>query len=110
MRPSAAPGSFTRRATPRRTRVERSMPTPEPAPAIAGSRDGQMFPFLEAAEIERARRFGDVRSFAAGDSLELTGDSGHGIAIVLAGEVDVSRRHESGRLDLIVTHRPGAFL
>jgi thioredoxin reductase (NADPH) len=38
------------------------------------------------------------------------GEAGHGLAIVLAGEVGVSPHHESGRRDLIVTHRAGAFL
>jgi thioredoxin reductase (NADPH) len=35
-----------------------------PAQSIIGTRRHQMFPTLEGAEIERVRRFGEVRSYA----------------------------------------------
>ena len=68
-----------------------------------------MFPILEPAEIDRLRRFGELRSFAAGDALVRIGEVGHGQIVVLAGEVVVSRRDELGRRDAIVTHQPGGF-
>ena len=72
------------------------------------NRRQQMFPVLEAAEIERVRRFGEVRAFAEGEMLATIGDVGRGLTIVLAGTIDVTR-HE-GAHELIVTHGPGGFM
>jgi thioredoxin reductase (NADPH) len=72
------------------------------------NRHHQMFPVLDAAEIERVRRFGEVRPFARGEMLATLGDVGRGLAIVLAGTIDVTR-HEGGH-ELIVTHGPGGFM
>src|SRR6202051_1614088 len=69
-----------------------------------------MFPNLEASEVERVRRFGEVQSFDDGDALATGGNIGHGLSIILAGEVDVTQQDRSGRGALIVTHGPGAFL
>jgi thioredoxin reductase (NADPH) len=38
------------------------------------------------------------------------GNVGHGLSIVLSGDVDVTQHDRSGRGALIVTHGPGAFL
>ena len=57
------------------------------------TRRHQMFPTLEAVEIERLRRFGDVRTFAAGDALATVGEIAQGFAIVLVGKVEVSQRN-----------------
>ena len=81
------------------------------APAsIIDTRRPQMFPTLAPAEIERVRRFGTVRSFAAGEAIATVGSPGHGLIIVLAGHVDITQRAESGRRTLIVTHTPGQFM
>src|SRR5215468_10025669 len=91
------------------------MPAPAPAaiPATASSifdtRSHQMFPILEPAEIERVRRFGQVRSYAAGEALAQVGSVGH-LMIILSGKVDVSRRDQSGGQVPIVTHGPGSFM
>jgi thioredoxin reductase (NADPH) len=82
----------------------------EPAPSIIETRRAQMFPSLEPAEVERVRRFGAVRSFGAGEALATVGKPGVGLVIVLAGQVDITRRHESGRRELIVTHAAGNFM
>src|ERR1700674_1008952 len=81
-----------------------------PAQSIIDTRRHQMFPTLEAGEIERLRRFGEVRSYGAGEALAKVGAVGHGLTIVLAGKVDVSQHDESGRRVPIVTHAPGAFM
>jgi thioredoxin reductase (NADPH) len=81
-----------------------------PTPSIIDTRRHQMFPTLEPAEIERLRRFGEVRSYGAGEALAKVGEVGHGLTIILAGEVDVTRRDQSGRSEPIVTHGPGAFM
>jgi thioredoxin reductase (NADPH) len=69
-----------------------------------------MFPVLEPSEIERVRRFGVVRSYAAGAALAKVGEVGHGLTIILAGKVDVTQHDESGRRTPIVSHGPGAFM
>jgi thioredoxin reductase (NADPH) len=81
-----------------------------PSKSIIDTRHDQMFPNLEASEVERVRRFGEVQSFGGGDALATGGNIGHGLSIILAGEVDVTQHDRSGRGALIVTHGPGAFL
>jgi thioredoxin reductase (NADPH) len=80
-----------------------------PAQSIIDTRRHQMFPVLEMAEIERLRRFGTVRSYAAGEPLAKVGETGHGLTIILAGAVEISRHEESGPVP-IVTYRAGAFM
>ncbi|HEY3697424.1 FAD-dependent oxidoreductase [Phenylobacterium sp.] len=80
------------------------------AQTIIDTRAPQMFPALSPAEIERLRRFGTERRFAAGESVMRAGEIGHGLVVVLAGEVRVTRRDERGHDQPIVTHGPGAFM
>lgn len=86
------------------------MALPPAAQAIIDTRRHQMFPKLEAAEIERIRRFGEISTFAAGDVLVQTGMVSRGLTLILSGKVDVTQHHEGGRRDLIVTHGPGSFM
>jgi thioredoxin reductase (NADPH) len=79
-------------------------------PSVMDTRREQMFPTLQPFEIERVRRFGEVRSFDIGEPLVKVGDVGHGFAIILAGQVEVTRYDPSGRQVRIVTHGAGAFL
>jgi thioredoxin reductase (NADPH) len=81
-----------------------------PTQSIIETRRHQMFPSLEPAEIERVRRFGEVRSFGAGEALAKVGKVGPGLVIILAGKVDITQHDESGRRELIVTHGPGEFM
>jgi thioredoxin reductase (NADPH) len=74
------------------------------------ARRHQMFPTLEPAEIERLRRFGDVRAFAAGAPLAKVGEVGQGLTIVLTGKVEVSQSNRAGPGTQIVTHGPGGFM
>jgi thioredoxin reductase (NADPH) len=69
-----------------------------------------MFPVLDPEEVERLHRFGEVRSFAAGEALVRVGEPGHGMTIILAGHVDVTQHRELGRRELIVTYGPGSFM
>jgi thioredoxin reductase (NADPH) len=80
------------------------------ATRIVDTRHHQIFPTLEPAEIERLRRFGEVRAFAGGAALRRVGEVGHGLDIVLSGAVDVCQRHQAGPSTLIVTYGPGAFM
>ena len=66
-----------------------------PSPIIDRRRD-QMFPTLDPVEIERVRRFGEVRSFAAGETLATAGKVGPGLVVILSGKVDITQRDPSG--------------
>ena len=54
------------------------MTMPVATPSIIDTRRHQMFPILEASEIERVRRFGEIRCYGAGEALVKAGDAGHG--------------------------------
>src|SRR5829696_8869185 len=82
----------------------------DPTSSIIDTRRHQMFPTLAPAEVERMRRFGEVRSFAKGEALAKVGQAGLGMTIILKGTVDITRHHESGHGEPIVTHGPGAFM
>jgi thioredoxin reductase (NADPH) len=85
------------------TRAEISSP-------LRDARRAQMYPLLTHADIERVRRFGTPRRYRPGEMLVRTGESGHGLTLILAGEVDITQHDEGGETQLIVTHRPGGFL
>src|SRR5713101_8027778 len=84
--------------------------TAAPTQSIIETRRQQMFPILEPAEIVRVRRFGKVRTFGAGEALAKVGQVGLGLTIILAGNVDITQRDQSGRRTAIVTHGPGHFM
>jgi thioredoxin reductase (NADPH) len=69
-----------------------------------------MLPTLLPFEIERVRRFGEVRSFKVGELLAKVGDVGRGLSIILAGEVDVIGYDHLGHRTHIVTQRAGQVL
>ena len=79
-------------------------------PSILESRQDQLFPKLDAVEIERLQRFGAVSCFAAGEALAEVGKVNPGLVLVLAGEVETTRRDVLGNHQLIYTHRPGSFM
>jgi thioredoxin reductase (NADPH) len=81
-----------------------------PTQSIIETRRHQMFPVLEPQEIERVRRFGEARSYKAGEALAKVGDVGHGLIIMLAGHVDITQHDQSGRRTPIVTYGPGSFM
>src|SRR5258707_12941386 len=81
-----------------------------PTPSIIDTRREQMFPTLQPFEIERVRRFGEVRSFKVGDPLAKVGDVARGLSIILAGRVEVTWYDQSGHRASIVTHGAGEFL
>jgi thioredoxin reductase (NADPH) len=81
-----------------------------PSRSVMDTRGEQMFPTLEPSEIERMRRFGEVRHFGADDMLAHIGEVGPGICVVLAGAVEMTWQDEAGRRQPIVTYLPGAFM
>jgi thioredoxin reductase (NADPH) len=82
----------------------------DPRQTLIDTRGAQMFPTLSEAEVDRLRRFGDLRAFDDGEALLRVAEPGHGLAIVLSGEVEISERDEFGHRRPIVTHRPGSFM
>ncbi|MGZ3294080.1 MAG: Crp/Fnr family transcriptional regulator, partial [Xanthobacteraceae bacterium] len=79
------------------------MPTIDP-------RNEQMFPKLSPRDINRLRRFGQVRHYAAGEPLLVTGDIAPGLFVLISGSVSVRRRDPLGHLAPIVEEGPGQFV
>jgi thioredoxin reductase (NADPH) len=77
---------------------------------VIETRHDQMFPVLGPAEIDRMRRFGETRSYGAGERLATTGEVGPGMFVILAGNVVVTQRDELAHHPPIVTVGPGSFL
>jgi len=68
----------------------------ESNPALA-SRFQQMFPVLSQTEIDRVRRFGEVRRFAAGEFLFQAGEAVPGMYVILSGHIAIVPRDGLGR-------------
>ena len=76
------------------------MTTPQNRPAPTGAlarRFDQMFPVLTSAEIDRVRRFGDVRRFSPGELLCRVGKPSPGMYVILSGKLAVVSRDPLGR-------------
>ena len=78
--------------------------------SIREQRRDQMFPKLDALEIERVRRFGHLGSFAAGHVLGTIGQITPGLMVILSGKLAVTERDRFDNHQPIVTHGPGNFL
>jgi thioredoxin reductase (NADPH) len=70
---------------------------PAPSNTTLASRFQQMFPVLSAAEIDRVRRFGDVRRFPAGQLLFQAGEAVAGMYVILSGRVAIVPRDGLGQ-------------
>ena len=79
-------------------------------PSVMDTRREQMFPTLQPFEIERVRRFGEVRSFKVGEPLAKVGEVARGLSIILAGRAEVTLYDQSGHGAQIVTRGAGEFL
>jgi len=78
--------------------------------SIREARRDQIFPKLDELEIERVRRFGNARSFAAGESLWTVGQVAAGLMVIVTGKVAVAERDQFDNHKPIVIHGPGNFL
>ena len=74
------------------------------------TRREQMFPKLQPREIDRLRRFGEVRRYAAGEALFVTGEIAPGMSVLIKGSVRVTRRDPLGHSAPIVEQGPGEFI
>ncbi|HEY6663168.1 MAG TPA: cyclic nucleotide-binding domain-containing protein, partial [Sphingomicrobium sp.] len=76
---------------------------------LVATRGPQMFPRLADEEVARLCRFGEPRSYRAGEMLVRVGEVGPGLMLILSGEVEVTR-HDHGRPTHVVTHQRGNFM
>jgi thioredoxin reductase (NADPH) len=74
------------------------------------SRREQMFPKLDPKEIDRLRRYGEIRRYAAGEALFVTGEIAPGMFVLIKGSVRVMRRDPLGHSAPIVEQGPGEFV
>lgn len=87
--------------------------TPGSAASAASSafpRHEQTFPALTPHEIERMRRFGELRKFRHGEALFETGKPGPGMFVVLSGHVAITLRDGLGHVTPLLDQGPGQFL
>ncbi len=77
---------------------------------VIETRYDQMFPTLQAAEIERVRRFGEPRSYGAGERVVTAGEPSPGMIVVLRGELAITQHNVLAPAQHIVTHGPGGFM
>ena len=79
-------------------------------PSTLDQRRDQIFLKFDPVEIERMRRFGAVRSFAAGERLTTAGQVAPGLFIILAGKVVVAEHSHLGVQERIVSRGQGNFI
>ncbi|HKE84185.1 MAG TPA: FAD-dependent oxidoreductase [Vicinamibacterales bacterium] len=70
---------------------------PAASNAALASRFHQMFPVLSQTEIDRVRRFGEVRRFPAGELLFQAGEAIPGMYVVLSGRIVIEPRDGLGQ-------------
>jgi thioredoxin reductase (NADPH) len=75
--------------------------------SVIDTRRDQMFPVLNAREIERLKRFGEPRSYKAGDVVVQAGKTTEGLLLILSGHMRMAPHNAPGAA--IVTHGPGEF-
>ena len=75
-----------------------SPPGAGPSIGALASRFNQMFPVLSPAEIDRVRRFGEIRRFPAGDFLSRTGQAAPPMYVILSGRVAIVLRDALGQV------------
>ena len=73
------------------------------------TRGEQMFLRFNDSEIERLSRFGERRSYRAGEVLARVGEAGPGLMLILSGRVEVTQPG-GGERRHIVTHERGNFM
>lgn len=78
-------------------------PGPETPGSALGSRFNQMFPVLSPVEIDRIRRFGEIRHFAAGEWLFRAGDAVPWAYVILSGRIAMAPRDGLGRVVPVAT-------
>ena len=73
-------------------------------------REEQMFPRLTPPKSIGCAASANCRPFKAGDMLVRAGEEGHGLTILLSGQVEILQHDQTGRRIHIVTHEAGSFM
>jgi thioredoxin reductase (NADPH) len=73
------------------------------------TRGDQMFLRFTDQELERLAKFGEQRSYGAGNYIVRTGETGPGLMVILSGSVEVTQDAGGARTQ-IVTHERGNFM
>jgi len=76
---------------------------------LIAERGAQMFPRLTDEELARLSKFGEPRSFRAGERVGRVGETGPGLMLILSGEVEVTEPAKDDKAPHIVTHSRGNF-
>jgi thioredoxin reductase (NADPH) len=79
-------------------------------PQFIEARRDQIFPILDASEIDRLHRFGVVRHYGPGEAVARAGEIAPGMTIVLSGHISITRHDAAGHDAVMVTFGPGSFL
>ena len=74
------------------------------------ARREQIFPTLDAAEMQRLQRFGPTRTYAAGTALIEAGSPILGLQVILTGTARVRLHEEHLRDRDLVEHHPGSLV
>jgi len=77
---------------------------------FAFPRHEQTFPTLTHHEIERMRRFGELRTYKDGEALFETGKPGPGMFVVLSGHVAINLRDGLGHVTPVIDQGAGQFV
>src|SRR5882724_13234946 len=80
------------------------------AGSFAFPRHEQTFPALTPHEIERMRRFGELRGYKNGEKLFETGKPGPGMFVILSGHVTLTLRDGLGHVTPLLDQGAGQFL
>ena len=70
----------------------------------------QTFPELTPQEIDRMRRFGEIRTYKDGERLFEASKPGRGMFVLLSGHVAITQRDGFGHITPVIDQGPGQFL
>ncbi len=70
----------------------------------------QITPFLEPEDVYRLSRYGEVRTYADGEALFLTGQAGGGLFVIISGQIVVTRRDGLGHVVRVAEMDPFQFV
>jgi thioredoxin reductase (NADPH) len=76
---------------------------------ILTARHDQVFPTIEQPDIDRLRRFGEIRFYSAGERIVKAGDVSPGLIVILSGKVQVTQSSGLDEHEIIVTYEAGQF-
>src|SRR5947199_1040002 len=76
---------------------------------VIATRGAQMFPRLTDEELARLTRFGEPRSYRAGEIVARVGHVPPGLQLILSGRLEVTQHDGGGQRAPIIVHERGDF-